>query len=149
MQCTNNLKQIGLALHNYHASWNSFPVGFLYAYQGILPNSSASQYRWSALAQMAPYLEQANLIQRAQFRLPDRPQPTTSGALFWPYFPANTTVMATQVAMFLCPSDGARRRRSERARPITPFAVAMAPTAATRRMPTAYLSSGPPSRSPA
>ena len=47
IQCTNNLKQVGLALHNYHASWNGFPVGFLYAYQGVLPNSSPSQYRWS------------------------------------------------------------------------------------------------------
>ena len=106
-QCTNNLKQIGLALHSYHASWNSFPVGFLYAYRGILPNSSASQYRWSALAQMAPFLEQTNLFNALNFDFPIAHQPTDSSALFWPYFPANTTVMATEVAMFLCPSDGA------------------------------------------
>jgi len=107
MQCTNNLKQIGLALHNYHAVWNTFPVGFLYAYKGVLPNSSPLQYRWSALAQMMPQLEQANLFNALNFDFPIAHQPTGSGALFWPYFPANTTVMATQVAIFLCPSDGA------------------------------------------
>jgi prepilin-type N-terminal cleavage/methylation domain-containing protein/prepilin-type processing-associated H-X9-DG protein len=107
IQCTNNLKQIGLALHSYHASWNGFPVGFLYAYQGILPNSSASQYRWSALAQMAPYLEQANVFNSINFNFPIAHMPTSAGALFWPYFEANTTAMATQVALFLCPSDGA------------------------------------------
>ncbi|MGP0062454.1 MAG: DUF1559 domain-containing protein [Isosphaeraceae bacterium] len=107
MQCTNNLKQLGLALNSYHASWNGFPVGFLYAYQGILPNSSASQYRWSVLAQMAPYLEQANVFNAINFNFPIAHMPTTGGALFWPYFEANTTAMATQVAMFLCPSDGA------------------------------------------
>ena len=107
MQCTNNLKQIGLGLHNYHSSWNTFPVGFLYAYSGVLPNSSPLQYRWSALAQMAPQLEQANLFNALNFNFPVAHQPTSSGALFWPYFPANTTVMATTVALFLCPSDGA------------------------------------------
>jgi prepilin-type N-terminal cleavage/methylation domain-containing protein/prepilin-type processing-associated H-X9-DG protein len=106
-QCTNNLKQIGLALHNYHAPWNSFPVGFLYAYRGVLPISSPLQYRWSVLAQMAPFLEQANLYNALNFDFPIAHQPTTSGALFWPYFPANTTAMATQVALFVCPSDGA------------------------------------------
>jgi prepilin-type N-terminal cleavage/methylation domain-containing protein/prepilin-type processing-associated H-X9-DG protein len=106
-QCTNNLKQIGLALHNYHTSWNSFPVGFLYAYRGILPNSSASQYRWSVLAQMTPFLEQTTLFNALNFDFPIAHQPTSSGALFWPYFEANTTVMATQVTLFLCPSDGA------------------------------------------
>jgi prepilin-type N-terminal cleavage/methylation domain-containing protein/prepilin-type processing-associated H-X9-DG protein len=107
MQCTNNLKQIGLALNSYHASWNGFPVGFLYAYQGILPDSSASQYRWSALAQMAPYMEQANVFNAINFNFPIAHKPTSSGALFWPYFEANTSAMATQIAMFLCPSDGA------------------------------------------
>jgi prepilin-type N-terminal cleavage/methylation domain-containing protein/prepilin-type processing-associated H-X9-DG protein len=107
IQCVNNFKQIGLALHNYHSSLNSFPVGFLYAYRGVLPNSSPSQYRWSALAQMTPFLEQANLYNALNFDFPIAHQPTGSGALFWPYFPANTTAMATEVSLFLCPSDGA------------------------------------------
>ena len=107
MQCTNNLKQIGLALHNYHASWNCFPVGFLYAYRGVLPISSPSQYRWSALAQMAPQLEQANVFNALNFDFPIAHMPTAGPTPFWPYFPANTTAMATQVALFLCPSDGA------------------------------------------
>ena len=107
MQCANNLKQMGLALHNYHSSWNSFPVGFLYAYQGVLPNSSPLQYRWSVLAQMAPQLEQVNLYNALNFNFPVAHMPTGGPTPFWPYFPANTTVMATQVAIFLCPSDGA------------------------------------------
>jgi prepilin-type N-terminal cleavage/methylation domain-containing protein/prepilin-type processing-associated H-X9-DG protein len=107
IQCTNNLKQVGLALHNYHAGWNSFPVGFLYAYKGVLPNSSPLQYRWSGFAQMAPQLEQANLYNALNFNFPVAHMPTGGPTPFWPYFPANTTVMATHVALFLCPSDGA------------------------------------------
>jgi prepilin-type N-terminal cleavage/methylation domain-containing protein/prepilin-type processing-associated H-X9-DG protein len=107
MQCANNLKQVGLALHNYHASWNTFPVGFLYAYKNVLPNSSPLQYRWSALAQMAPQLEQFNLYNALNFDFPVAHMPTGGPSPFWPYFPANTTVMATHVTLFLCPSDGA------------------------------------------
>ncbi len=106
-QCTSNLKQLGLALHNYESSWNGFPVGFLYAYKGVLPNSSPSQYRWSVLAQMSSYLEQSNVFNAINFNFPIAHMPTSSGALFWPYFECNTTAMATQVALFLCPSDGA------------------------------------------
>ena len=56
---------------------------------------------------MALHLEQANLFNSLNFNFPVAHQPTTAGAPFWPYFPANTTVMATQVAILLCPSDGA------------------------------------------
>ena len=104
-QCVNNLKQIGLALQNYHASAGGFPVGFLYAYGTVPANSSPQQYRWSPLAQMAPFLEQANLGNALNFSFPLGSKPT-DGSSFWPPYPANTTATAVQVAVFLCPSDG-------------------------------------------
>src|SRR4051794_37464094 len=106
-QCVNNLKQLGVALNNYHAALNTFPVGFLYAYVGASPDSSPQQYRWSVLAQMSPYLEQASLFHAFNFDFPIAHKPTGGASLFWPYYPANTTAMAIRVALFLCPSDGA------------------------------------------
>ncbi len=105
-QCINNLKQIGIALHNYHATVGSFPVGFLYPSEPVPPTTSISQYRWSVLAQMAPYLEGANLYNALNFDFPLAHKPT-GGEAFWPFYKANTSVMAVSVASFLCPSDGA------------------------------------------
>jgi prepilin-type processing-associated H-X9-DG protein/prepilin-type N-terminal cleavage/methylation domain-containing protein len=104
--CVNNLKQIGLALQNYHASVGSFPVGFLYPTGPILSDSSVSQYRWSPLAQMAPYLEQTNLANALNMNFPLGSSPV-SGSSFWPPYPANVTAMAVQISSFLCPSDAA------------------------------------------
>jgi prepilin-type N-terminal cleavage/methylation domain-containing protein/prepilin-type processing-associated H-X9-DG protein len=103
-QCVNHLKQIGLALQNYHASAGGFPVGFLSPTGPVPANSSVQQYRWSPLAQMAPFLEQANLANALNFDYPLGIRPT-DGSSFWPPYPANTTAMAAQVAVFLCPSD--------------------------------------------
>jgi prepilin-type N-terminal cleavage/methylation domain-containing protein/prepilin-type processing-associated H-X9-DG protein len=105
--CVNNLRQIGLALHNYHAAVGSFPVGFLYPSGPVPATTSPLQYRWSALAQMAPYLEQANLANAFNFSYPLAYKPSAGGSAFWPFYPANTTAMKVQVAIFLCPSDGA------------------------------------------
>src|SRR4051794_32791391 len=61
-QCVNNLKQIGLALHNYHSAIGSFPLG------GTLTNTNYSTLpmflgynTWSAHGQLLPYLEQTPL----------------------------------------------------------------------------------------
>jgi prepilin-type N-terminal cleavage/methylation domain-containing protein/prepilin-type processing-associated H-X9-DG protein len=82
IQCTNNLKQIGLALHNYHDSVSSFPLG-----RTIPFNIS-----FSPLARFLPYVEQANLGTALNFNLAYSD-------------PANTTVMNTSLNSFLCPSD--------------------------------------------
>ena len=106
-QCVNNLKQIGIALHGYHAALGCFPVGFLYPSGPVPSTTSVSQYRWSALAQMSPYLEGTNLFNALNFDFPLAYKPTGGPSPFWPYYPCNATVMATTVGVFLCPSDGA------------------------------------------
>lgn len=107
IQCVNNLKQIGISLHSYHNAVGSFPVGFLYPTGPVPASTSALQYRWSALAQLTPFLEQANLGNALNFNFPLAHKPAGSLSLFWPFYPQNSTAMATRVASFLCPSDGA------------------------------------------
>ena len=104
-QCINNLKQLGLAMQNYHSGNNCFPVGFLYNYNpptvGILAGTPGFHYAWSILAQMTPFLEQTNVYNAANFNWPFAGPPP--GYTIWP---ANLTIMNTTVSLFLCPSDG-------------------------------------------
>ena len=108
-QCTNNLKQLGIALHNYHSSLDCFPVGFLYPKANqVYPGVPALHYRWSVLAQLSPYLEQTSVYNALNVSWPIAAGPgSVLGTPPWTPFPANTTVMAAKVAFFLCPSDGA------------------------------------------
>ena len=69
MQCVNNLKQIGLALHNHHATLNNFPIG---ARPGpdltsLYPHghSGRTGRNWKAL--ILPYLEQTALTESLDF----------------------------------------------------------------------------------
>src|SRR4051812_16418567 len=86
-QCTNNLKQIGLALHNYHSTLDCFPPGEL------APSNGNWQY-WSALAMAAPYMEGNALFNAMNFMS------------FSPANAENATIYNTKVNSFLCPSDG-------------------------------------------
>ncbi len=93
LQCVNNLKQIGLAVHQYHDANNSFPPGqLLYV-------------NWrdiSALVSLLPYLEQQPLY--SAFNQADV-YPINGMGPVLPSYPPNTTVARIQVAGFLCPSD--------------------------------------------
>src|SRR5947209_4835817 len=51
MSCSNNLKQLALAVHNYHAARNTFPPNNFYSYDTTGPN-------WSWLANLLPMIEQ-------------------------------------------------------------------------------------------
>src|SRR3954451_18728168 len=116
LQCVNNLKQVGIALHNYHSALNSFPVGFLFPGTPSASGTNAQgipdlHWRWSVLAQLSPYMEQTAVYNALNFSWPIAPGTGSSGPFagfpaFKP-FPANTTAMATKVSFFLCPSDGA------------------------------------------
>jgi prepilin-type N-terminal cleavage/methylation domain-containing protein/prepilin-type processing-associated H-X9-DG protein len=89
-QCTNNLKQIGLALHNYEGTWTTLPAG-RYGYP----------YLWSSLASLLSYIEAANMYNAINFSF-------ASETNQLPY-PANTSVESAVLLVFLCPSDGQQR----------------------------------------
>ena len=86
MQCVNNLKQIGLAAHNYESARGALPGAEL-VYNGT---------GFSALSQMLPFLEQAVLFNALNFSLGYSD-------------PTNNTVLMTRVNTFICPSDVADR----------------------------------------
>src|SRR5512147_2313581 len=66
-QCVNNLKQIGLAMHNYHSARNAFPLGSAKNPKNWPGDSDLIWSGWSAHAMMLPYLEQQALFNAANF----------------------------------------------------------------------------------
>jgi prepilin-type N-terminal cleavage/methylation domain-containing protein len=60
MQCSNNFRQVGLAMHNYHTSNNVFPPGTTH-------HSSANFEGWSWAIRILPMLEQSNILNKIDF----------------------------------------------------------------------------------
>ena len=83
-QCVNNLKQLGLAMHNYHDVNGALPLG---------RTLQAGTYRpFSQQARILGFMEQSNIFNSLNFSLSS-------------YDPSNVTGAATTVNTFLCPSD--------------------------------------------
>ncbi len=107
--CVNNLKQLGIALHNYHSAVGCFPVGYITPAPNAPLLSFPDHYAWSVLAQMTPYMEQSAVYNAINFNFPVRTAPGFPGFGAPPFaiFLANTTAVGIKVNSFLCPSDGA------------------------------------------
>jgi prepilin-type N-terminal cleavage/methylation domain-containing protein/prepilin-type processing-associated H-X9-DG protein len=107
-QCTNNLKQIGLAAHNYISSFQVLPFGKGGMYTVSVPGT-ASYARWSAHSQLLLFIEQGNVFNAINFNLaPETPGMAGDVAFMPPYENnnrQNATVCRTQITTFLCPSD--------------------------------------------
>ena len=106
MQCKNNLKQLGLAMHNYESTYRQFPPSTMQV-KGYYQGSLGEFWAWSALAMMAPYLDQTNL-----YNSMDLSQPLYvsggSGSSGYAISPKNKVAAGMLVPMFLCPSDAGR-----------------------------------------
>ena len=102
MACANNMRQIGIAMHNHHAALNKLPPGSVAKESPDAPNAPWTFYRWSSLAMLSPYLENTAAFESLDL---SRPLYTASFGIT----PENVTGSQTMVPTFLCPSDGARR----------------------------------------
>jgi prepilin-type N-terminal cleavage/methylation domain-containing protein/prepilin-type processing-associated H-X9-DG protein len=95
MQCQNNLKQMGLGLHNYHNSNQNLPSGYIASQPNGDPNfSSAPGWGWAAM--LLPYIEQGNLFNQIQPAIQAN-VPINS--------PTVAAAIQTRITLYICPSD--------------------------------------------
>jgi len=100
MQCSNNLKQLGLALHNYHDTYKTFPAS-PGAPTSETPSGRYQQnwLAWSGLARLLPYVEQGPLHDRIDWNY--RWDSDQGGSV------NNTVVARARIPGYVCPSDPA------------------------------------------
>lgn len=88
--CQNQLKQLGLAMHNYHGTYNSLPYGYLATPASVSSDPNVSGLGW--LKAMLPFVEQDNLNEQWNYNS------VYHGG-------TNLTLIRTTIPNFLCPSD--------------------------------------------
>jgi len=93
-QCINNLKQIGLALHNYHSTHDSFPLG---ESKNLATSAGINAWDgWSAQGLMLGSIEQGAIYNTINFFFVPRD---------YTYGPTNSTSSLAVIMTFICPSD--------------------------------------------
>jgi prepilin-type N-terminal cleavage/methylation domain-containing protein/prepilin-type processing-associated H-X9-DG protein len=96
ISCVNNMKQLGLGVHNYESIAGSFPMAGIFT-------ATSGWVGWSVHSRILPLLEQGSMFNSINFNLPYSK-------------PDNTTVSAAAISIFLCPSETNTQRT-----PASPF----------------------------
>jgi prepilin-type N-terminal cleavage/methylation domain-containing protein/prepilin-type processing-associated H-X9-DG protein len=89
MQCVNNLKQLGVALHSYESTYRAFPPGYVSNFDAS-GNDTGPGWGWALL--LLPQIEQKPLFDAVNLNLPIEDA-------------GNPTCRLTRIAVYLCPSD--------------------------------------------
>jgi prepilin-type N-terminal cleavage/methylation domain-containing protein len=90
-QCTNNMKQFGLAVHNYHDTWGALPMGEMPG--GLSPHVA-----------ILPFLEQTQVYNAFNFNAAEPSNPLASARWIWTH-PSSITAGRTRVSSYVCPSE--------------------------------------------
>ncbi|MEM7477211.1 MAG: DUF1559 domain-containing protein [Planctomycetota bacterium] len=98
MQCSNNLKQLGIALHNYHTAYRMFPLHYVDQTGRGTANETALTGRTSCFVRLLPFIEQTSAYNQfnLSFGFENAPIPTDHPN--WPIAQVNFSFL-------LCPSD--------------------------------------------
>jgi len=96
--CKNNLKQIGLALHNYHDTFSTFPPGYVAQQTGVTAGTDAASF-WGWQTYILPQIEQSALYDLMQVGQSNLPQALAIAA--------TRQQMQQPIDSLACPSDTA------------------------------------------
>jgi prepilin-type N-terminal cleavage/methylation domain-containing protein len=97
-QCANNMKQLGIALHNYHDTVGSFAISFWRVQDGR-PTDGINRHSW--IAMVLPQLEQTPIYNAINFSVGVAGDLAGGNA----YGLMNSTALLTPIAVLMCPSD--------------------------------------------
>src|SRR5438067_11197398 len=100
MQCVNNLKQFGIAIHNYHSALDALPYGEF--------DMSDACDQWSGMPGLLPHMEQQVMYNAMNISVI-----SSNGTACGTNCPTNTTVTFAKLSFYLCPSDTDRLTKSE------------------------------------
>ena len=99
MSCSNNLKQIGVGLHNYHSAYGKFPPMSRYDATKTGPNTNQAQGERSNLwTSLLPYIEQDNVFKMSFLNSPRNPSIDDGATNF-------NSFASKPIKTYLCPSD--------------------------------------------